>query len=635
MKIGIVTFYEEKHASYGTITARNKQAYADNYGYVFREYRSLQDPIRSAYWNKIAVVRKTLRELDVEWLLWSDSDAYIVHQEIPLEQFALAAGEHNVVMSSDRNGLNMGNFLIRRCDWSFEFLRALYDYRPIYESAWWDQSTMFTLLQLNPEWVDKIQDVVGKLSSGLTGTGFIHHLAGWPDGDRYKLVRSRFDMTPKVEPEIKLVTVVKISDAAGFRWVLFRKFLHYYLGLGIYPENFFISCISNPDRENVIKVRQYMEDLGIRTVRFIVDDGTLAQVKEEQNYLRLNFCKANDWIMPINMEEFVEFSDVAFLIAREMEKAGHTMLFGQIVDRFAPLHRLQPFDENGSLFDQYPIQERYTPELESSYMRVVLMRNGPVADEKTSTRPEVVKIHYFNWDSTAGLRSQCQPTPEGTVDTRVKEVRIEPLSYAQNEEDLQLIEFFNQQNEESLFKRVLDIGAGDGLHFSNSRKLINNGWSGVLVEASPVLFPKLLQLYEQRPDVHLLNGLLLPTAGVHPFCVDREGFASTSVMEIARMRANEYYRMSHAVAVSPHQFVAAFGNEFDLISIDTWGDDIETVKLFRLLLPKVRVFMFDHTWFSDQKNLAYYNRFRALLDMFGLSETLFTTKNNTAVRRPY
>jgi hypothetical protein len=40
-------------------------------------------------------------------------------------------------------------------------------------------------------------------------------------------------------------------------------------------------------------------------------------------------------------------------------------------------------------------------------------------------------------------------------------------------------------------KVLVDIGAGDGHLFSNSRKFVNGGWSGLLIEANPLLYESL------------------------------------------------------------------------------------------------------------------------------------------------
>jgi hypothetical protein len=55
---------------------------------------------------------------------------------------------------------------------------------------------------------------------------------------------------------------------------------------------------------------------------------------------------------------------------------------------------------------------------------------------------------------------------------------------------------------------ILDVGAYDGVKFSNSRKWIEKGWGGVLVEPSPTVYPTLEALYAKRFDVHTLNKLI-------------------------------------------------------------------------------------------------------------------------------
>jgi FkbM family methyltransferase len=52
---------------------------------------------------------------------------------------------------------------------------------------------------------------------------------------------------------------------------------------------------------------------------------------------------------------------------------------------------------------------------------------------------------------------------------------------------------------------VVDIGANDGISSSNSRMLIERGWSGILVEPYSEYFNKLVILYSSRSDIQLFN----------------------------------------------------------------------------------------------------------------------------------
>lgn len=72
---------------------------------------------------------------------------------------------------------------------------------------------------------------------------------------------------------------------------------------------------------------------------------------------------------------------------------------------------------------------------------------------------------------------------------------------------------FSQYNEDSILESffkgrkgfLVDIGAADGVLNSNSRKLILEGWSAVLVEPNNKNFIKSLSLYENNPEVSVFN----------------------------------------------------------------------------------------------------------------------------------
>ena len=73
--------------------------------------------------------------------------------------------------------------------------------------------------------------------------------------------------------------------------------------------------------------------------------------------------------------------------------------------------------------------------------------------------------------------------------------------YSQYGEENFLNDFF--KNLETGF--LVDIGAADGLRYSNSRHLIENGWSGLLVEPNLKNFNKLKSLYSDNKNILLEN----------------------------------------------------------------------------------------------------------------------------------
>jgi FkbM family methyltransferase len=52
---------------------------------------------------------------------------------------------------------------------------------------------------------------------------------------------------------------------------------------------------------------------------------------------------------------------------------------------------------------------------------------------------------------------------------------------------------------------LIDIGAADGINNSNTKKLIENGWSGLLVEPTPINYKRLLELHSNNNLIIIEN----------------------------------------------------------------------------------------------------------------------------------
>jgi FkbM family methyltransferase len=74
------------------------------------------------------------------------------------------------------------------------------------------------------------------------------------------------------------------------------------------------------------------------------------------------------------------------------------------------------------------------------------------------------------------------------------------MNYSQYGEQEFILNFFGDK------KGVLvDIGAADGINNSNTKKLIENGWSGLLVEPTPVNYNKLIELHSNNHNIIIEN----------------------------------------------------------------------------------------------------------------------------------
>jgi hypothetical protein len=54
-------------------------------------------------------------------------------------------------------------------------------------------------------------------------------------------------------------------------------------------------------------------------------------------------------------------------------------------------------------------------------------------------------------------------------------------------------------------RRCCEFGAWDGIHLSNTRALIERGWSGALIETDRQRFEALQRLYASRPEIRCIN----------------------------------------------------------------------------------------------------------------------------------
>ena len=72
--------------------------------------------------------------------------------------------------------------------------------------------------------------------------------------------------------------------------------------------------------------------------------------------------------------------------------------------------------------------------------------------------------------------------------------------YTQNDEEKVILDFFNGK-----IGTFADIGANDGITFSNTRKLLELGWKGIFVEPSPAAYFRLKDNIEKYEDAYCYN----------------------------------------------------------------------------------------------------------------------------------
>jgi FkbM family methyltransferase len=128
--------------------------------------------------------------------------------------------------------------------------------------------------------------------------------------------------------------------------------------------------------------------------------------------------------------------------------------------------------------------------------------------------------------------------------------------------------------------RFLDVGAYDGRTASNTRALLDNGWSGVAVEPHPAVFLRLRQEVQEYPVV-CVNTALGRSEGIGCFYHwygPGNAAASSTFDRAARDEAIEVRELPPAEQMylpvtSVAAFLRVFEGPYDLVSIDAEGMD--------------------------------------------------------------
>lgn len=200
-------------------------------------------------------------------------------------------------------------------------------------------------------------------------------------------------------------------------------------------------------------------------------------------------------------------------------------------------------------------------------------------------------------------------------------------SYSQYGEDKIILDFFNGRK-----GNLLDIGANDGRVISNSLLFIENGWSGVLVEASPVAFEKLKKEHDGNDKVYCLNKCLSDSNGKTTFYHNIDHFGKGDTDLLSTIVTTSYEESSRSFRFSTFEIdcfdFKSFYNDlpikfFNYISIDIEGMDLIVLKQMNLSELKTELIIIEYN--NDQ---SVKDEILEYCSTFDISNILFDNKTN-------
>jgi FkbM family methyltransferase len=140
---------------------------------------------------------------------------------------------------------------------------------------------------------------------------------------------------------------------------------------------------------------------------------------------------------------------------------------------------------------------------------------------------------------------------------------------------------------------VLDVGAGDGDLFSNSRALIDSGWTGCMIEADYEPFAKLAALYGANPAIRLVNAAVDTEGGLAEFSKSSDGGLYSTLKPDGRFDDKMLHKY-WVPKITPSQVVDLCERGPDFITVDIEGRSFEVLRGLPFASWNVRGFCVEH-----------------------------------------
>lgn len=239
------------------------------------------------------------------------------------------------------------------------------------------------------------------------------------------------------------------------------------------------------------------------------------------------------------------------------------------------------------------------------------------------------------WSEIFRLRQQYDSLHPQLVGARkeiallqIGETRLPPHMPSQNGEDLLLWDLFDR-------KRTgfyVDVGAYDGVGFSNTYFFEAIGWTGVLVEAAPELYERCLAARPNSTVVHAAAGA---RNGSVAFTVadGKNGVATLSSMvpdraRIAREGGHE--RIVEVPLKKLDDILVGVTEPVDFVSIDVEGAELEVLQGFDLDRFRPRILIIEDNSGGADARVSAYVAARGYRPSFHVEQNVFYTRDDRA-----
>ena len=169
--------------------------------------------------------------------------------------------------------------------------------------------------------------------------------------------------------------------------------------------------------------------------------------------------------------------------------------------------------------------------------------------------------------------------------------------HSQNEEERVILEIVGD-DEPSLF---LDIGAWDGLTFSNTAALVERGWSGLMIEPGLEATMGLLKNHGGNDRVTILHAAVGFERSIVPFWNTPDAVGTTSRDHYEKWQsAGGYTGAFYTPVITLADIFNQFGGGWQVISIDAEGISVDLFCSLDLANLQPKVICVEH----DERHVA-------------------------------
>ena len=159
----------------------NKKAYCEKHGYNFHYYTESKDLSKPIPWTKVKIIQELFQDPNIEWVFWTDADSLIMNPDIRLESFI--DRRYDMIVASDFNDINTGQFFIRNCKWSRDFLERVYTNEGFIDHGWWEQDSFIDLYYNNKKDRRHIKILSQRCMNSYDPDTFSDKKIAWKSGD--------------------------------------------------------------------------------------------------------------------------------------------------------------------------------------------------------------------------------------------------------------------------------------------------------------------------------------------------------------------------------------------------------------------------------------------------------------------